>query len=157
MQSEKRKQDSSDQEMTKDEREKKTRALSVSVALMAVAVIAFCLGTVWSSPKTVSASGEAGVNGRYEIIQTEVPYWDYRKVPAGEKMPATFLLDTVTGRTWTFAGPSTAKDGSLIDAGGWDEQFFPLRVLGKASPRLFNTPSEYDSAVAAMKRQTAPQ
>ena len=92
---------------------------------IAVAVIAFCLGTAWNNPRTVSASGEAESQGRFEIVQGRFPFI-VDGASNDQSMP--FMVDTVTGRTWTYEGPT--KDGSLSNPGAWEEADFHYSIKG---------------------------
>jgi hypothetical protein len=106
--------------------EENMKRCTVIPILIAVAVIAFCLGTAWNNPRTVSASGEAGLQSRFEIVEGKFPFI-VDGASNDQSMP--FMVDTVSGRTWTYEGPTTAKN-QLVDPAGWEEADFIYSIRG---------------------------
>lgn len=93
------------------------RRLTVFCAVMLVAIAAFCLGESRVNRQTVLANGPDGTQGRFVVVEGKFPFFVNG---ASNDQSIPFMVDTATGRTWIYEGPTTDTKGPA-SLGGWEE------------------------------------
>jgi hypothetical protein len=106
--------------------EEKMKSLRFISGLVAVAAVAFWLGELQGTRPTVRAGGLEGTQGRFLIVEGKFPFI-VNGASNDQAMP--FMVDTVSGRTWTYEGPTKASS-QPPSPGGWEEADYHFSTVG---------------------------
>ena len=97
------------------------------VIVLAVALVVLVLGLASSAQRveTVPAA-----TGRYQLVSAQVFYQDSSSAQGGELPgPGLFLLDSQTGRVWSYQELTILKNKEGKITGTNPEQFYPVNVV----------------------------
>jgi hypothetical protein len=101
------------------------------VMVLVVAFVVLVLSLASSAQRVETG---AAATGRFQLISSQVFYQDSSSVQGGALPgPGLFLLDSQTGRVWSYQELTVLKNKEGKITGTNPEQFFPVNVVETSS------------------------